>query len=109
VAASTHPDHDTLATFRRRFLEEVEALFVQVLLLAREMKLLKLGHIALDGTKIKANASKHTALSWGMRRRSKRNCARKCRHCWHWPRSQIALACPTAWTCPRRSPAARIG
>ncbi len=65
VAANTHPDHDTLATFRRRFLKEVEALFVQVLVLAREMKLLKLGHIALDGTKIDANASKHRALSWG--------------------------------------------
>ena len=64
VAANTHPDHDTLATFRRRFLNEVEALFVQVLVLAREMKLLKLGRIALDGTKIKANASKHAALSW---------------------------------------------
>lgn len=64
VAANTHPDHDTLATFRRRFLKEVEALFVQVLVLAREMKLLKLGHIALDGTKIDANASKHKALSW---------------------------------------------
>ena len=57
VAANTHPDHDTLATFRRRFLKEVESLFVQVLVLAREMKLLKLGHIALDGTKIGANAS----------------------------------------------------
>ena len=65
VAANTHPDHDTLATFRRRFLKEVEALFVQVLVLAREMKLLKLGHIALDGTKVHANASKHKALSWG--------------------------------------------
>ena len=65
VAANTHPDHDTLATFRRRFLTAVESLFVQVLLLAREMKLLKLGHIALDGTKIDANASKHKALSWG--------------------------------------------
>lgn len=64
VAANTHPDHDTLATFRRRFLKEVESLFVQVLVLAREMKLLKLGHIALDGTKITANASKHRALSW---------------------------------------------
>jgi transposase len=62
VAANTHPDHDTLATFRRRFLKEVEALFVQVLVLAREMKLLKLGHSALDGTKIQANASKHKAL-----------------------------------------------
>ena len=64
VAANTHPDHDTLATFRRRFLPQVEALFVQVLLLAREMKLLKLGQVALDGTKIGANASKHKALSW---------------------------------------------
>jgi hypothetical protein len=64
VAANTHPDHDTLATFRRRYLQEVETLFVQVLVLAREMKLLKLGHIALDGTKITANASKHKALSW---------------------------------------------
>lgn len=65
VAANTHPDHDTLATFRRRFLKEIESLFVQVLVLAREMKLLKLGHIALDGTKIAANASRHRALSWG--------------------------------------------
>ena len=64
VAANTHPDHDTLATFRRRFLKEVETLFVQVLVLAREMKCLKLGHISLDGTKIAANASKHRALSW---------------------------------------------
>ena len=64
IAANTHPDHDTLATFRRHFLPQLEALFVQVLLLAREMKLMKLGWIALDGTKIKANASKHKALSY---------------------------------------------
>ena len=65
VAANTHPDHDTLAAFRRRLLTEIEVLFVQVLMLVREMKLLKLGHIALDGTKLEANASKHKALSWG--------------------------------------------
>jgi len=65
LAANTHPDYDTLATFRRRFLPELEQLFVQVLLLAREMKLLKFGTIALDGTKVKANASKHKALSYG--------------------------------------------
>jgi hypothetical protein len=47
VAANTHPDHDTLATFRRRFLKEVEALFVQVLVLARAMKRLKLRHVAV--------------------------------------------------------------
>lgn len=69
IAANSHPDHDTLATFRRRFLPELEKLFVQVLLLAREMKLGKLGTIALDGTKIKANASRHQALSYGHAKR----------------------------------------
>jgi transposase len=64
IAANTQPDHDSIATFRRRFLAQIEALFVQVLMLAREMKCLKLGNIALDGTKIAANASKHKALSW---------------------------------------------
>ncbi len=64
IAANTHPDHDTIATFRRRFLPQLKDPFVQVLLLARKMKLVKLGRIALDGTKIKANASKHNALSY---------------------------------------------
>jgi transposase len=65
IAAGTHPDHDTLANFRRRFLDELGGLFVQVLELAREMKLLKLGTVCLDGTKIHANASRHCALSHG--------------------------------------------
>lgn len=64
IAANDHPDHDTIATFRRRFLKEIEGLFVQLLLLAREMGLLKMGTVALDGTKIHANASKHSALSY---------------------------------------------
>jgi len=64
IAANDHPDHDTIATFRRRFLEEIEALFVEVLLLAREMGVLKMGTIGLDGTKIHANASRHSALSY---------------------------------------------
>jgi transposase len=65
VAANTHPDHDTLNTFCKRFLKEIEALLVQVLLIAHAMNLFKLGNIALDGSKIKANASKHSALSYG--------------------------------------------
>ena len=65
IAANTHPDHDTLCAFRKRFLKEIEALFVQVLGIAREMKLLKLGTVALDGTKLHANASRHRALSYG--------------------------------------------
>jgi transposase len=64
IAANDHPDHDTIATFRRRFLPEIEALFVKVLLLAREMGVLRLGTVALDGTKIHANASRHRALSY---------------------------------------------
>jgi transposase len=65
IAAGSHPDHDTLASFRRRFLDELSELFVQVLELAKEMKLLKLGNVCLDGTKIHANASRHSALSHG--------------------------------------------
>jgi transposase len=53
VAANQHPDHDTIASFRRRFLKQIEALFTQVLMLAREMGVLKLGTIGLDGTKIR--------------------------------------------------------
>ena len=65
VAANLHPDHDTLNTFRKRFLPQIEGLMVQVLLIARTMGVLKLGNIALDGTKVHANASKHSALSYG--------------------------------------------
>jgi len=64
IAANEHPDHDTIAAFRRRFLQQIETLFVQVLGVAREMGVLKLGTVALDGTKIHANASRHSALSY---------------------------------------------
>ena len=64
IAANEHPDHDTIAAFRRRFLKQTEALFVQVLGVAREMGVLKMGTVALDGTKIHANASRHSALSY---------------------------------------------
>src|ERR1700733_15187020 len=64
IAANEHPDHDTIAVFRRRFLPQIETLFVQVLVLAREMGVVRLGTVALDGTKIHANASRHSALSY---------------------------------------------
>jgi len=64
LCANQHPDHDSIATFRRRFLSELESLFVQILHVGREMELVKLGNVSLDGTKMKANASKHKALSW---------------------------------------------
>jgi len=64
IAANRHPDHDTIATFRKRFLKELSGLFVQILMIARQMNMLKLGSVSLDGSKIKANASKHKALSY---------------------------------------------
>lgn len=64
ICANTHPDHDTIAYFRQRFLNDLKPLFIQILQLAHELGLLKVGKISLDGTKIKANASKHKAMSW---------------------------------------------
>ena len=64
VAANTHPDHDTIADFRRRFLPQLGKLFVQILEIAHQIGVLKLGSVSLDGTKVKANASKHSALSY---------------------------------------------
>jgi transposase len=63
IAANTHPDHDTIAAFRLRFMPQLKSLFDQILSLAKEMRCLKVGKVSLDGTKIKANASKHRALS----------------------------------------------
>jgi transposase len=65
ITANTHPDHDTIATFRKRFLNQLKPLFLQILVLAKTMGFLKLGKISLDGSKVQANASKHSALSWG--------------------------------------------
>jgi Transposase DDE domain/Transposase domain (DUF772) len=64
IAGNLHPDHDTLAAFRRTFLPELKDLFVQVLLLAQEAGVLKLGTISLDGTKVHADASKRKAVSY---------------------------------------------
>jgi transposase len=64
ITGNQHPDHDTISGFRQRFSAEVKAHFTQVLVIAGEMGLLRLGMVSLDGTKIKANASKHQAMSW---------------------------------------------
>jgi transposase len=64
ICANTHPDHDTIAAFRKRFLPELKVLFVQILLIAQAMGVLRVGQISLDGTKVEANASKHKALSY---------------------------------------------
>jgi transposase len=64
LTADQHPDHDTIASFRKRHLKALARLFVQVLRLCQKAGLVKLGHVALDGTKVKANASKHKAMSY---------------------------------------------
>lgn len=64
LSGDTHPDHDTIAFFRQRFAPQIKPLFAKILLIAREMGVLKVGTVAIDGTKIKANASKHKAMSW---------------------------------------------
>jgi transposase/IS5 family transposase len=65
IACNLHPDHDTLASFRQRFGKQFESAFVQVLQVARENQLSRFGAVSLDGTKIHANASRHSALSYG--------------------------------------------
>src|ERR1700741_2413480 len=65
LAAGNYPAHRTLCDFRAFHLKELSDLFVQVVRLAREMGLVKLGTIAVDGTKVKANASRHKAMSYG--------------------------------------------
>ena len=64
LAGDRHPDHDSIAAFRKRHLQALAGLFLQVLRLCQKAGLVKLGHIAIDGTKMKANASKHKAMSY---------------------------------------------
>ena len=68
VTGMQRPDFRTISDFRKRHLQPLAALFVQVLQLCRQAGLVKLGHVALDGTKLKANASKHKAMSYGRMR-----------------------------------------
>ena len=65
LSADEHPDHSTLAEFRKRHLKALAGLFLEAVQLCAKAGLVKLGHVAIDGTKIKANASKHKAMSYG--------------------------------------------
>ena len=64
ICANSNPDHDSINSFRKRFMKELEGMFVEILVIARAMGMVKMGTVSLDGTKIKANASRHKALSW---------------------------------------------
>src|SRR5206468_3144518 len=77
LAADQHPDHDTIAEFRQRHLPALARLFVQGLLLCQRAGLVTLGHVALDSTRIKANASKHKAMSYARMEESERELQRQ--------------------------------
>jgi len=64
LVGSEHPDHSTIAKFRKDHLEALSGLFVQVLALCRDAGMARLGHVSLDGTKVRANASRHSAMSY---------------------------------------------
>ena len=64
LCADQHPDHDTIAAFRQQHLPVLAQLFTQILQLCNKAGLVKLGHVAIDGTKVQANASKHKAMSY---------------------------------------------
>ncbi len=75
VAAMARPDHNTINAFRKRHLKALGDLFVQVLRLCQRTGMVQLGHVALDGTKVKANASKHKAMSYGRMREVEKSLA----------------------------------
>ncbi len=64
LAGGQHPDHSRIAAFRKDHLKALRSFFVQVLMLCQQAGMVKLGHVAIDGTKVQANASKHKAMSY---------------------------------------------
>lgn len=64
ICANNHPNHDSINSFRKRFLEQLEGLFEQILVMAHAMGVLRMGMVSLDGTKIKANTSRRKNLNW---------------------------------------------
>lgn len=79
VSGNRHPDHDSICAFRKRHLNALAGLFLQVLKLCREAGLVKLGHVALDGTKVHANASRHKAMSYGRMKKEEERLEREVR------------------------------
>ena len=107
VAANRHPDHDTIARFRRENFAAVSESFLQVLLLAKELKLLRVGLVSVDGSKFKANASKHRSVTYERAGALIANWKARSRRFWAGRRRQTRLARMIPRPCRRRLPAAR--
>ena len=108
IACNRHPDHDTLANFRKRFGQEFQSAFVQVLQVARENQLSRFGTVSLDGTQIHANASRHSALSYGHAQKIEAHLKAEVKNGCLWRKRRISRQYPTASVCPTRSNAERI-
>ena len=87
LTANTHPDHDTICAFRRANFEAMAEAFLQVLHLARSMRVLKVGTISVDGTHIKANASKDKNVRYDRRRSRSKPAARAANRIASWRRT----------------------
>jgi transposase len=109
IACDQHPDHDTLASFRRRFGAQFADAFVQVLQVARENQLSRFGTVSLDGTKIHANASRHSALSYGHAEKIEAQLKAEVQEMLKLAEAADSAASPRAWICPPRSDAAKSG
>src|SRR5207249_10924040 len=94
VTAMNRPDFRTISDFRKRHLTALQGLFVQVLRLCARAGLVRLGHVALDGTKVKANASKHKAMSYGRMKQAEVRLALRSPAGWHRPRPRTPRTMP---------------
>ena len=114
LAAGNRPDFRTINRFRQQHLETFGELFVEVVRLARRMGLVKLGTVVLDGTKVRANASKHKAMSYERMQARSGGWSKRCGRCWSgrnrstWPRMSCTER-STAGTSCRRSSGATAG
>jgi hypothetical protein len=85
-----HPDHDSINSFRKRFVAQLEELFVQILLIAPRLGVLKLGDIFIEGSQVEANASKHKALSWAYANKLEAHILKpRWKSGWRWPRQSL--------------------
>ena len=100
IAGNEHPDHDTIAAFRKRFLPQIKVLFVEVLKLAGTMGMLKLGTVALDGTKLHANASRHSALSYGHAKKIEKRLKREVQQLLHLAEQADGVNLPDGMSIP---------
>jgi transposase len=90
LTGNTHPDHNSINAFRKRFLGELKGLFTQILLRAYALGVVRLGDVSLDGTKVHAQASKHKAMRVGTTRSGWRcSCGRKWKRCCARPRRPV--------------------